>query len=124
MLFRSRCLGNPRCPDDSGYRGLKSRCRFRNSGLCQKGLANFQPRFVKLRLGIADGAMQKSRDFLMPVALHIVQQKDAAVGLRELANCTDQRDPVESSPEATVILTEIDLPTRSVGSDYERKLTH
>ena len=67
--------------------------------------------------------MQQARDFLMPIALHIVQEKDGAIALRELANCTDQRNSVDSSPEATVILTEIDLFFRSVGAFIERNLT-
>src|SRR5437016_11930538 len=46
---------------------------------------------------------------MVPVALHVVQKKDGAIALRQLADRTSQRNAVDCSPQAAIVLTEINL---------------
>ena len=53
--------------------------------------------------------MQQPGNFMVPVALHVVQKKDGAIALRQFADRTSQRNAVDCSPQAAIVLTEINL---------------
>src|SRR6202049_2942632 len=62
---------------------------------------------VKLRLGVADGAVQQLGDLVMLVPLNCMKTKDLSATCREFADRPAEEDTVDDTREIRIILSKV-----------------
>src|ERR1700724_3404342 len=67
---------------------------------------------VKLRLGVADGAVQQRGDLVMLVPLNCMKSKDFSAACREFADRPAEEDTVDDAREIRIVLSNVAPPRR------------
>ena len=67
-----------------------------------KQLAEALPSFVKLGFGVANGTAEQPGDFVVLVALHVMQQKHGLVPSRQLCQRVVEFDAIEDAGQAEI----------------------
>ena len=87
------------------------------SGNGTHGVAEFQPRLVKLRFAITDGTVEHGSDFIMLVSLDIVQHEDEPVAGGKVGDGAFQRQAVDGPGQREVRSSKLRPgPSSGVGS--------
>ncbi len=77
------------------------------SRLGKQQIAHLPLRPVKLRLGIADGAVQQRGDLVMLVPLNGMKTKDLSATCREFTDRPAEEDTVDDAREIRIVLSKV-----------------